>query len=525
MSSKNATILLDDFLSNSASPTSRVYENPEQKIVAYSTSEVTKAIGEIENSLKSGFYVIVIFSYELGKFFNGLKINQTKAPLLVAWSFRDVKKFSKPCVDNWLNDQKKQECKDSMFTHQSSGICNIKLNSSEGEYANKIKEIQKKITSGETYQVNYTFNISADFYGSSLDLYMRLRERQPSRFGAFIKDENKTILSFSPEWFVDLDGKVLRAKPMKGTLPISGSNPSDLSQDKKNRAENLMIVDLLRNDLGRVSQTGTVKVPKLFEVERVGEIFQMTSTIESLIGDEVSLCDFLKATFPCGSITGAPKQRTMQIIDELENDDRGLYCGSIGWFDPPTLPRRNYGNFMMSVCIRTATILNNQLTFGVGSGITIDSKDRDEWKECLLKASFLIRLPSGVGLFETIKIEKNKPRFFKLHINRLSRSAESFGISCDRDELEELVEKKIKNECKIKEFSYKLKIVLSPNGLFTLTIRKLSKIIDYPQIFWAAHLLGNEFGTINSKDPLFFHKTTERKIYDLVWRKAEKLGG
>ena len=139
MSSKNATILLDDFLSNSASPTSRVYENPEQKIVAYSTSEVTKAIGEIENSLKSGFYVIVIFSYELGKFFNGLKINQTKAPLLVAWSFRDVKKFSKPCVDNWLNDQKKQECKDSMFTHQSSGICNIKLNSSEGEYANKIK--------------------------------------------------------------------------------------------------------------------------------------------------------------------------------------------------------------------------------------------------------------------------------------------------------------------------------------------------------------------------------------------------
>lgn len=525
MNTKKVSILLDDSLSSISKPSSRIYDNPLKKMVANSFDEIDGVIDDIELCLKNGFYVVTLFSYELGNFFNGLSIRNTQKPLIVAWSFKNFKKVSKCSVDKWLVAERNKEAEDYGESNQGSGVCNVRLNSCESKYKNIISYIHKNIRSGNTYQVNYTFRIFADSYGSKVDLYMKLRDRQPSRFGALIREKNNNVMSFSPEWFVELNKDKLRVKPMKGTLAIAGSNPSDLIQDKKNRAENLMIVDLLRNDLGRVSEVGSVKVPKLFEVERVGEIFQMTSTVESKIKKNIGLKKLLESMYPCGSVTGAPKHKTMQIIQNLEDDEREFYCGSLGWLDPCLPSQERLGNFMMSVSIRTAVISGHNLTFGVGSGVTIDSNYMEEWRECLLKASFLIRLPSGVGLFETLRIEENCPRFFKNHVDRMIKSADSFGIPCDRDQLEQLVQKKITEKCQDFKEIYKLKINLSSTGFLSISIHPLTDIELKPKIYWAADLVGKKKATVNSKDPTFYHKTTNRTIYDSVWKLAERRGG
>jgi len=494
-------------------------------MVAISYSEVKDVIAEIEKALGDGLFIVALFSYELGGFFNNLSLGKFQKPLIIAWAFKKVEKVSKSSVDLWLSQEIEEDAKGSKKSLNNSGICNVRMNSNEMQYEKKIKKIFQNILLGNTYQVNYTFKVYANAYGSPVDLYMKLRERQPSRFGALIRDNGFNVMSFSPEWFVELDNGTLRAKPMKGTLAVAGSKPSDLSKDKKNRAENIMIVDLLRNDLGRISEIGSVKVPKLFEIERVGEIFQMTSTVESKIKKNIGLEKLLEAIYPCGSVTGAPKNQTMKIIKDLENEDRGFYCGSIGWLDPCSSPNSLLGNLMMSVSIRTAVMSGHNLTFGVGSGITIDSNYKEEWKECLLKASFLVRLPSGVGLFETIRIEGNVPKFLKNHIIRLIKSAGNFGIPCDPDLLEELVHQKISRDNIQKNKLYKLKITLSPEGNYDIEINPLENIDPFPKIFWAAELIGKQKSVVDSRDPTFYHKTTSRYIYDRAWKEAEKKGG
>jgi len=524
VNTKKISILLDDSLSSKANPSSRIYIDPQKRLIAHSNKEIASVINEIEECLKSGLYVVTLFSYEMGNFFNGLPLTNFKQPLIIAWSFKKVQKLSKSSVEKWLIKEIKKEAVDKKFS-EDAGICNVRMNLNESKYKTKIKKIHQNIKSGNTYQVNYTFKILAESYGSVINLYSRLRERQPSRFGALIRDENINILSFSPEWFVEVNGDYLKAKPMKGTLAAEGSDASDLNQDKKNRAENLMIVDLLRNDLGRISDVGSVKVPRLFEVERVGEIFQMTSTVESKMKKNIGLKKLLEALYPCGSVTGAPKHKTMQIIKDLEDGDRGFYCGSIGWLDPGFSKNRQFGDLMFSVNIRTAVIEGHNFSFGIGSGITIDSDYKEEWKECLLKASFLIKLPSGVGLFETIRVEENVPKLYKKHIKRLSKSADFFGILCDSDYLEEIVRDEISHRCINKQQIYRLKITLSPKGRFSIELNPLKEIEENPKIFWAAELLGKKLSTVDSSDPTFYHKTTNRNIYDLVWKEAEKRGG
>ena len=524
MNAKKISILLDDFLSSQSTPLSRVYINPQKRLVANSYEEISGVINDIEECLKNGLYVVTLFSYEMGNFFNGLPLSNTKSPLIIAWSFKNVQKLSKASVEKWLTKEIKKEVVNNKLA-EDAGICNVRMNSNEEKYKTKINRIHHNIKAGNTYQVNYTFKILAEQYGPVVGLYSRLRERQPSRFGALIRDENVNVLSFSPEWFVEVKGNCLKAKPMKGTLAADGRNASDLIEDKKNRAENLMIVDLLRNDLGRVSEVGSVKVPRLFEVERVGEIFQMTSTVESKIKKNIGLKKLLQAIYPCGSVTGAPKHKTMQIINDLEDGDRGFYCGSIGWLDPCVSNNKQFGDLMLSVSIRTAVIHKHNFSFGVGSGITIDSDYKEEWKECLLKASFLIKLPSGVGLFETIRVENNVPKFFHKHITRLARSADFFGIPCDSDYLEEIVKKEISNAQINKEDVYRLKINLNPKGNFSIELHPLVEIESIPKIFWAAELIGKTLSIIDSSDPTFYHKTTNRNIYDFAWKQAEKKGG
>jgi para-aminobenzoate synthetase / 4-amino-4-deoxychorismate lyase len=323
----------------------------------------------------------------------------------------------------------------------------------EAGFTRAIEAIREAIARGETYQVNYTYRLDGQLLGSPLALYRRLRARQPVAYGAYIVlppgpvGAPRHVLSLSPELFLRHQHGVLSAKPMKGTAP----RPDDaaaralaaqtLREDTKNRAENLMIVDLLRNDLGRVAQIGSVQVPALFDIETYNTVLQMTSTVTARLRPEVGLPELLQATFPCGSITGAPKRHTLDLISALETTPRGLYCGALGWVDPPVPGSpQALGDLCLSVPIRTLTLGPSSddgaraLCLGVGAGIVWDSQPELEWAECDLKTRFFTDIDPGLTLFETLHVLPGQlPRLAQRehHLARLARSARMFGWPCD----------------------------------------------------------------------------------------------
>jgi para-aminobenzoate synthetase / 4-amino-4-deoxychorismate lyase len=560
-------ILLDDAQSTDKAPTSRLYENPIARITACSPQEVDTALAAIEAALARGQFVVVAFSYELGEVLQGLPYRPWSTPLINAFCFERVQHLSQAEVSAWIAAQI-----DALdLRHQSlsspgiAGVIETQIEHTPAQFAQEIEKIHRLIESGDTYQVNHTFRITGGVYGAPLALYARLRQRQPSRFGAFIATDEGATLSISPEWFLSCQGRTLMARPMKGTLSARNQGAHRLADDPKNRTENLMIVDLIRNDLGRISQIGTVRVPALFEVEQFGDLYQMTSTVTSEIKPGVGLRDLLLATFPCGSVTGAPKQRTMEIIQSLESTPRGLYCGAIGWFDPPTKtamasstsstsstspvpasrPSPHHtaageetplGNFAMSVAIRTLEVSRkNQFVLGVGAGITIDSESASEWRECLLKAEFLTQLPSPVGLIETIRVEGGKALRLSAHLDRLQSSAQALGLLFDRPETERRIDAVLHQEFSkpsdrsslspaLSDAVFRLRLQLNPTGL-EITLSPLPPLKGPQKIFWARDLLGHSAAQVDSTAPLFRHKTTSRELYDRAWRSAEVHGG
>jgi len=406
------------------------------------------------------------------------------------------------------------------------GIVDVNFEIDEKTFCENIDSIHNEIRKGETYQVNYTFNITGKTYGSTIGLYKRLRQRQRCRYGALICCEGNRVLSFSPELFLSKTGKNILTKPMKGTMSSREYSAQDLKNDKKNRAEYVMIVDLLRNDLSRISKLGSVKTPQLFEVENVGDILQMTSSVTSEVSPDITLIDLLRATFPCGSITGAPKKSTMGIISELEHNGRGIYCGSLGWFDAVTSGAKSFADFTLSVAIRTLEIdSKNNFSFGVGSGVTIDSNSQTEWNECLLKSDFFVKLPSAVGVFESMLLKDNIVLRQDAHFGRLSKSAENLGIPYNLDEIEFLLQEYIHNAKDLKIGLWKIRAALSASGKLNIKHSKLEDIIENNVVFWANDLIGRTSGVTNSNDPLLMHKTSSRASYDMAYSEAEKNGG
>jgi para-aminobenzoate synthetase/4-amino-4-deoxychorismate lyase len=323
---------------------------------------------------------------------------------------------------------------------------------------------------------------------------------------------------------------VLTVQPMKGTAASSDDAKIDaqraaaLANDPKNRAENLMIVDLLRNDLGRIAQTGTVKVSELFQVSRFRDVLQMTSTVQALPRTDASLPELIEALYPCGSITGAPKLRAMQIIRELENTPRGIYTGALGWFDASAANAgtQSVGDFCLSVPIRTLTLdapLHGRRSghMGVGAGIVHDSIAADEFEECQLKAQFLSRMPPDFLLFETIYATRSSGcRHVDRHLQRLTHSAAACGFLCDED----AIRNALKQACDALagDMPHRLRLTLAPNGEITLTAAVLPPVQEPVRLFIAPD---------NSDSGDFFtaHKTTVRKAYDDAWQDAEKRGG
>ncbi len=299
------------------------------------------------------------------------------------------------------------------------------------EYLHAFNCVKEHIARGETYQVNYTYRLRADFSGSAWDLFLHLARAQQANYSAFLDLGDYAICSASPELFFRQDGARLTSLPMKGTAPRGRTLAEDqalidwLHHSEKNRAENVMIVDMIRNDLGRIAAIGSIHVPRLFDIERYPTVLQMTSTVNA--ETEAGFPEIMAALFPCASITGAPKVRTMQIIAALEGTPRGLYTGCIGYLAPGRQAQFN-------VAIRTVTIdrLSSQAEYGVGGGIVWDSEGEDEYQECKIKARVLAQAPPAFDLLETMLWEPESGYFLlQEHLSRLAASAEYFQFTAD----------------------------------------------------------------------------------------------
>ena len=515
-------VLLDDVESSRQQATSRLYQHVKHAWRVDHTSDLENCFAEMQTALSNGDDLVTLFSYELGYYFQRIACKYSEPlPLVRAWSFTGVQKYSKEEVDAWLKDALSKE--DPLV-----GVMNLRDSITSEHFNQDIERIQEWIRSGDTYQINHSYRIAGEVYGSPLALYAQLRERQPGRYGAYLDDGSDIVLSQSPELFIKRTNGIFVAQPMKGTADARHQAAHELSDDPKNQAENVMIVDLLRNDLGRISEPGSVTVPALFEVNRHGNVLQMTSTVQAKARPQLSMVEILRAVFPCGSVTGAPKKRSMEIIQDLEDSPRNWYCGALGWFDPN-------GDFALSVPIRTLQVQRDshsstaQFVLGVGAGITIDSDPIAEYEECQIKAAFLSSLPSGLGLFESIRFHAEdgvkRIALYREHLDRLSHSAKALRIPLDINAASALLEQSAMHLPTTS--AYRVRLDLSRLGELSISSAVLDDLPSSVKVFWAYEILEGVSHSLRmqSNNPLLLHKTTQRSLYDLAWQKAVSLGG
>ena len=513
--------LLDDCQSTPEQPTSRLYEGPCESLIARTTEEISETLLAIEASTRKGRHVVVVVSYELGEWLQGLPARaRQQTPFITALAFERVTLLSRDAVDILLDTA------EAGSEGQAAGLVSAAPSLSAEAFAQDISAIHEQISKGTFYQLNHTFTWSGGWYGSALALYRRLRARQPTRFAAYLPMQNETLLSFSPEWFLASHEGELVAKPMKGTLPKDQDPQAALQNDPKNRAENIMIVDLIRNDMGMISEVGSVTVPKLFEVEAVGDLYQMTSSIHSRLRPETSLEDILRATFPCGSVTGAPKRKTMEWIQRLEPEARGVYCGSVGWIDPPRASAtggatHRVGDFAWSVAIRSVSLEQGRFRMGVGAGITIDSSAAAEWEECRIKAGFLTGLVGAHSLFETIALVNHRPCQIEAHLARMQRSAAALHLPFDIGQAHAAIDAALAGASSGP--AGRLRLAVSPEGRWAATVHQTEPLQTPVRLLWARDLVPALHAPASS-DPLLLHKTTRRDFYDAAWRAAEAVG-
>lgn len=393
-------------------------------------------------------------------------------------------------------------------------ISDISIRTSRENYIAAIEKIKNHIAEGNTYQVNYTTRMDFTFSGSPILLYGALRSGQPTAYSALMKYGDTWILSLSPELFFRIDGFVITSKPMKGTMRRGRTTAEDeelmhkLRNDVKNRAENLMIVDLLRNDIGRIAETGSVAVSDLFTVEKYRSVLQMTSTITGTLRRSARLSDIIEALFPCGSVTGAPKHRTMQIIRELEDSPRGIYTGAIGMIKPG-------GDAVFNVPIRTVEIRGDRGSMGIGSGIVWNSDPAEEYDECLLKAQFLTDRHKPIELIESLRYELGYCRL-DMHLDRLLDSARYFDIPANRDEIKRALHT---TEQMLDQNSlYKVRLTLNEDGGINIGYETIPPVIEQPVRLKICAT------PTDSNDRFLFHKTNRRELYITEYNKAQKEG-
>jgi len=373
-------------------------------------------------------------------------------------------------------------------------------------YGRSVAAIRRRIAAGDTYQLNYTFRLRSRLDGDSLAFYADLLGAQRGGYGAYLDTGGLIVASASPELFFDLAEGRLTTRPMKGTAARGRWAQEDraqaaaLANSEKELAENLIIVDLLRNDLGRVSEFGSVCAESLFQLERYETVWQMTSTIRSRVRPDVEIVDVFGALFPCGSVTGAPKPRTMQLIAELEDDPRGIYCGAIGFIEP------GGAKAVFSVPIRTVTIdpSTGAAEYGVGGGITWDSTPEGEHAEAVAKSRVLTETRPPFLLLETMLWDGRNYHQLDRHLDRLAASADYFRYRCDPAEVGAVLESAA---AEAGPSPARVRLTLAPDGGIDLSTQPL-EVSNEPV------LLAIDDMPVDSTDPMLFHKTDARQRYD-----------
>jgi para-aminobenzoate synthetase/4-amino-4-deoxychorismate lyase len=394
-----------------------------------------------------------------------------------------------------------------------AGVCRLALlppDWTQARYTAAFAEAKEYIAAGDSYQVNLTFRQSLRFAGEPFVLYRRLCAAQPAAFCAWLDLGDVAIASASPELFFARQRHEIVMRPMKGTAPRSDDATEDrrcheqLAASPKERAENLMIVDLVRNDLGRIATTGSVAVPELFAVENYPTLHQMTSTVTARLRDDVGLADIFRALFPCGSVTGAPKRRSMAIIRELEAGPRGLYCGALGFVSPGD-------EAVFSVAIRTAVLNLRRGTgeLGIGSGVTADADVAAEYRECLVKSAFLTRRAEPLQLLEALLWDETQGYvLLERHLRRLAVSAAELGFTCDLA----VVRRQLLAAAPTGAGRHKIRLLLAVDGTLMVT----AELLAARAVATAPARVALVTEPVDGAEPLLCHKTTWRPWYDGV---------
>ncbi|MDD3435584.1 MAG: aminodeoxychorismate synthase component I [Candidatus Gastranaerophilales bacterium] len=478
----------------------KLFENPIKIIEAFDNEGFIEAFSQIE-ILRKRYYLLGYIRYESRDIFFGKEIC-SEYPLLYFEVFEEE------------TENKKQETEkilQSKIVNYSTLAYDI--------YSKAIEQIKEEIACGNTYEVNYTYDWKIETDIDGFELYKSILPQQTTPYNAYIKNNYEEILSFSPELFFELESNKIRTKPMKGTVKRGKTKEEDeknikfLKNDVKNRAENVMIVDLLRNDLGKIAKTGTVKVDKLFEIETHKTLHQMTSEISAELEKNTTLFDIFEAIFPCGSITGAPKISTMEIIDKLEKGKREVYCGAIGLITPEKT--------IFSVPIRILQKKNNEQGFlcRIGGAIVWDSTAEEEWEETLTKIKFLgandlntvgrAFQPDNIRLVETMLVENGVIKYEKEHFSRMEKSAKILGFSFNKQN----AKYKMQNVGWDHHPTKILRILLNKEGVFETEELSLDDI--------KTNIVTVSKTPINSKEILLYHKTTYRPWYEEAMQKIK----
>ncbi|MFM2300359.1 MAG: Aminodeoxychorismate synthase component 1 [Pseudomonadota bacterium] len=511
-------ILLDDARPEGASD-ARLYRAPREVVVARRVDEVAPALARIEELRREGADLAGYFAYEAG-----LALEPRLAPLAAArtgamgpllWFgvFDGFETIPAAQVPEWLAAHSQG---------QDGGIAQVgpvEPQVSPGGYAAAFARLQEAIAAGDIYQANLTFHLAGSFRGDPLALYAALRPAAMAGYGGVVFDGSHWLLSCSPElFFASRDGAVI-AKPMKGTRPRGRDEAEDLalidelSSSAKDRAENLMIVDLLRNDLSRVAEAGSVKVERPFAVESYPTVHTMTTTIRARLMPDKGLIDMIRAIFPCGSITGAPKIRAMELINAVERDARGPYCGAIGRIDAT-------GDAAFNVAIRTLRLTpgengRGRVVLGVGSAIVADSEGLQEWRECLVKGGFVRLYAAGCDLIETMRFTPDEGvPLLELHLERIKASAQELGFTFDRH----AVRNAIQALCFEADQPARLRLVAARSGAYSLELGKLPAALSQPVKCAVLRL------PVDQGDWRLRHKSSDRGFYDVGLKAAKGAG-
>ena len=433
---------------------------PIKELKTRDLSEVANLLAQVESYQEQGYYVVGYVSYEAAPAFEE-KLAVHTAPLLGEYLL-------------YFTVHDSVETSPIPLTYEEVDLpSNWQEVTSAEDYEKAIAQIHHHLRQGDTYQVNYTVQLKQDLSTNPFAIYNRMVVEQEAGYNAYVEHDEMAVISMSPELFFEQNDRELTTRPMKGTTKRGLTDDEDLKeaawleQDPKNRSENMMIVDLLRNDMNRISEVGSEHVERLCQVEQYSTVWQMTSTIKSQLREEIDLVEIFRSLFPCGSITGAPKIATMEIIKDLEPQPRGVYCGTIGLLLPN-------GRRIFNVAIRTIQLYKGQAIYGVGGGITWDSTWESEYREVHQKAAVLYRKQARFKLITTGKISQKSLLFEDQHLERLTKASRYFAYPFDPEELRQKIEEECQS-CEVNQ-DYRLRISLNKSGEIELSRQILTPL-------------------------------------------------